>query len=100
MVIKHVGVWSVAKVSFGLYALLGLIIGLIIAGVSALAGAAGALAGAESDMPTWIAPVFGIGALIILPIFYGILGLIVGAVATAFYNLIARIFGGIEIDLV
>jgi hypothetical protein len=99
MVIKRVGVWSLSKLSFALYAVIGLIIGLIIAGVSALAGAAGAMAGAESGVPNWIAPIFGIGAVVILPIFYGVLGLVVGAIAGVLYNLVAKLVGGLEIDV-
>jgi hypothetical protein len=42
---------------------------------------------------------FGAGAVIALPIFYGVLGFICGAVAAWIYNLAAKGAGGIELDL-
>lgn len=41
---------------------------------------------------------FGVGAVIALPIFYGILGIVMGALSAALYNLFAGIFGGIDIE--
>jgi len=37
--------------------------------------------------------------LIILPIFYGVVGFIAGAIGAALYNLIAGMVGGIEIEV-
>jgi hypothetical protein len=39
---------------------------------------------------------FGVGWLFVMPIGYGILGFIVGIVATALYNFVAKFTGGIE----
>jgi hypothetical protein len=41
---------------------------------------------------------FGVGAIIFLPLFYGVLGLIGGALGAALYNLFAGLFGGIELE--
>jgi hypothetical protein len=41
---------------------------------------------------------FGVGAIVFLPLFYGVLGLIAGAIGAALYNLFAGIFGGIELE--
>ena len=43
--------------------------------------------------------VFGVGAIVILPIVYGILGAIFGALTAAFYNLVAGMAGGLSLDV-
>jgi hypothetical protein len=40
----------------------------------------------------------GIGALIFLPIMYGIFGFIAGVIGAFLYNVIAGVVGGIEIE--
>jgi hypothetical protein len=42
---------------------------------------------------------FGVGSIIFLPIFYGILGFIGGLITAWTYNLVARFAGGLEIEL-
>jgi hypothetical protein len=42
---------------------------------------------------------FGVGFIIFLPIFYGILGFIGGLITAWTYNLVARFAGGLEIEL-
>lgn len=44
--------------------------------------------------------IFGIGAIILLPLVYGGLGFIGGLISGWIYNLVARIAGGIQIELV
>jgi hypothetical protein len=41
---------------------------------------------------------FGAGAIILLPLFYGMLGMVMGAIGAALYNLFAGMFGGIELE--
>jgi len=93
MVLRSVGVLSVAKIMGALYAVIGLIAGLILATIGmlgvGLSGGEGALVGM----------MFGIGGLIFAPIFYGILGFIAGAIGSAVYNIVAGAVGGIELDL-
>jgi hypothetical protein len=97
MVIRKVGIGSMVKVSGVLYALLGLVIGFCFA-VFALVGF-GAAAAANDDMPAWFGSLFGIGAIIILPIMYGVMGAIGGAIMGALYNLVAGMTGGLEIEV-
>ncbi len=82
MVLKRVGVWSAAKIAGVIYASLGLLGGLMFAGISLL-GFGFASAAQNSDVPTWLGPVFGVGAIVVLPIIYGVMGLIGGAIAAA-----------------
>ena len=93
MVVKSVGVLSVGKVLGCLYALFGLIFG----GLFTLISLAGFAVGGPDAGPA--ALLFGVGAIIILPVFYGVMGFIGGIISAAFYNLVASIAGGIEIEL-
>jgi hypothetical protein len=40
----------------------------------------------------------GIGAIIVFPILYGLLGFLFGLLSAAIYNLAARIIGGVTIE--
>jgi hypothetical protein len=93
MVIKHVGVWSAARISGALYAVMGLLVGLMFAAFASLG-----VGLASEDSGAFIGMLFGIGGIVIAPILYGVLGLIGGAIGAAIYNLVAGAVGGIEID--
>ena len=98
MVIRHVGVWSVARLYGALSAAMGLLIGGIFALISLVGGAAGAF-GQGADSPAGpLAMMFGVGAIVLLPLCYGILGLCAGAIGAALYNLFAGMFGGIQLE--
>ncbi len=97
MVIRRVGIGSVVKVSGVLYALLGLVMGLCFA-LFAMVGL-GAAAASNDEVPGWLGSIFGIGAIVIFPIMYGVMGVIGGVIMAALYNLVASITGGLEIDV-
>lgn len=97
MVVKRVGVWSVARMYGALLAAMGLLFGLLIALVS-LAGASFMSQAETSGAPTWIAPVFGVGAIVVLPICYGVMGIVVGAITAVLYNIFAGIVGGVVLE--
>ncbi len=101
MIIKSVGVLSVGKVMGLLYAALGLIFGGIFSFVALLAAgaAAGGPGGPGGPGAGAFMFGFGVGAIIFLPIMYGIIGFIAGLIMAALYNLIASTLGGIEIEL-
>jgi len=42
---------------------------------------------------------FGVGAIVALPIFYGLLGFIFALIGAAVYNLVASWVGGVELDV-
>ena len=96
MVIRHIGVGSLARILGALYALWGFIFGVIVALV-ALAGA-GMSAGSDSEMPGWLGGLFGVGAIIFLPILYGVLGAIGGALTALMYNVVAGMVGGLTVE--
>ncbi len=96
MIVRRVGVLSVARIFGIVSAVFGLLGGVLMT----LVFSTGALPEAAQQDPgmAWIA---GMGALAIvaLPILYGIAGFIGGAIYAWIYNLAARFVGGIEIDL-
>ena len=96
MEIKRIGVLSAAKILGSLYAGLGLVAGLF----SACAGLAiliGLLAEAEAELAGVSSSLF-LAGLCVFPIFYGLIGAIIGAIGAVLYNLFAGIIGGIEIE--
>ena len=96
MVIRRVGIWSVGRIYGAICAAMGLLIGLCVAAFSAVGAG---IAGANSDMPAGIGAIFGVGAILFLPVFYGILGVVGGAIGAALYNLFAGMVGGVEIEV-
>jgi hypothetical protein len=97
MVIRRVGPLSVAKIAGVLYALMGLFIGGIFSLISAVMGSA--LSQQNPQMPAFAGVLFGVGAIVALPIFYGVLGFVMTLIMAALYNLVAGWVGGIEIDV-
>lgn len=93
MVLQSIGIWSCAKLMGIMYAFMGLIFG----GIFSLLSMAGVALNQQGGaaMPQLMA---GVGAVIVLPIFYGLVGLIGGAIMAAIYNFIASIIGGIEMN--
>lgn len=92
MVIKRVGVLRLAVFQAALMAAFGLFAALLILLFGAMLGSANHQAG-------MFGMVGGIAALIFLPIMYGVIGFIAGAIGGALYNLVAGVVGGIEIDV-
>lgn len=96
MVIRHIGVWSAARMYAAVSAAAGLFFGLCLAALSVVGAGLGA---PGDDAPAWLAPVFGMGAIVALPLFYGVMGLVAGAIGSAIYNVFASVVGGLEIDI-
>lgn len=94
MIVKRVGVLSVAKVYGALSGSMGLLIGLILAAASAVGFGL-----SEGDQPAWIGGMLGVGAVIFLPLFYGVMGLVMGAIGAALYNLFAGLVGGVSLEV-
>ena len=94
MRITHIGPLSLAKIAFVLYAALGLVVGGLFACAALLGASFGAAAGEEE---AWMGAVFGVGAVVVLPIFYGVMGGLVALLGAWLYNVVAGFVGGIEI---
>ena len=96
MTITRVGPLSVAKVAGILYVVIGLIAGCVLS-LAAMAGGFAASA-ADADGAGPMAALFGVGAIVILPIFYGVFGFIGTLIMAWLFNVAAGIVGGIEVD--
>ena len=97
-VIRRVGVLSVAKILATVYGCIGFIVGAFVAMISVLGGFAGLLS-EEGRAAGVVGMFFGVGAVILLPVFYACLGLILGLLVGSIYNAAARLFGGIEVEI-
>ena len=93
MVINRVGPVSFAKLAGTLYAILGLIIGALFSLVAMMGGMMMGQSGGGYGM------IFGVGAIILFPILYGVCGFLISLIGAALYNLAAGIAGGVEIDV-
>lgn len=98
--IKKLGVLSVAKMYAAIFLVMGLLIsipyGLFVIGFSLLGASAG---GSNGLAIGGGGVVVGILVMIGLPIFYGAIGFVGGAIGALLYNLFAGIVGGIEIEV-
>lgn len=95
-VVRQVGVLSLGKIGAAVYAALGLLVGFMFAIISLLGGLASlrqSAGGAAFGM------IFGVGAIIIFPIFYACVGAIVLMILGAVYNLVAGTIGGLELEV-
>jgi hypothetical protein len=99
-VIRRVGVLSVAKLQGALYALIGLILGAVFALFSLFGTALSSAMGAGSNGNSMFGAFFGVGAIILFPILYGLLGFVGGLLVAALYNLVAGMVGGVEVELI
>lgn len=98
MLIRRVGPISAAKVGGVLYAGLGLVIGACVSLIMMVLGGAAAVS-EEAPAGALVGMLFGAGAIVIMPIFYGIFGALMMLITAALYNLAAKIAGGIEIEV-
>jgi len=94
MVVTRVSPLSCAKIAGVLYAIMGLLFG----GLFSLLATIGAFASPDSGAGM-LGAVFGIGAVLIMPIFYGCIGFVMTLISAALYNAIAGMIGGVEIDV-
>ncbi|MEO7931696.1 MAG: hypothetical protein ABIT76_00910 [Chthoniobacterales bacterium] len=89
---------QLGKMLGALYGAMGLIF-VPIFGVIALAGA---FIPKQPNMPATPGAMFaglGVGLMIFMPVFYGLMGFIVGLIGATIYNLFAKWIGGIEVEV-
>lgn len=97
MVIRRIGVLSLAKISAVLHGTMGLIFGIIFALASLLGGAFGQAA-RDAAAPKIISVLFGFGAILLMPLLYAIVGFLIGVVSALVYNFVAKATGGLELE--
>lgn len=94
MRITYVGPLSIAKVAFVLYGVLGFVFGAFFAVAAVFGASMGAATGDES---AWLGAIFGVGAIVAFPLFYGGMGALTTLLMAWLYNLVAGVVGGVEI---
>ncbi len=99
MILQRIGVLSAAKITGAVYAGIGLIIGGIFSLIAMLQGM---IMGGNNDfgaMGPAFGMIFGVGAIVMAPIFYGVMGFVGGALMAFIYNLFSGFVGGVELTL-
>jgi hypothetical protein len=102
MTIRRFNVFSVAKIQGFLAFVIGLLIGVIYGFAFMIFGAAISSLAPQGDsqaMGGVGAIVIGLVIMIAVPILYGILGFIGGAIGALVYNLAAGVVGGVKFEL-
>jgi hypothetical protein len=94
MIIRRIGPMSIARLSGMLYGVMGLVLGGII---SLIALAGGFASGSEGAAQ--FGGFIGVGAVLLLPICYGLLGFVATLIAAWLYNVAAGVVGGVEVDM-
>lgn len=93
VVVKSIGAVSAMKIQGILAAFFGLIIGAFLSLFAVLGMASG-----SSELGA-LSALVGVGAIIIVPIFYGICGAIGGLIIALVYNVCAKVVGGLEVEM-
>ena len=93
MIIKRIGIGSAAKIYGVMSAAMGLLFGIILAVIYAVGGSL-----SEDASVGVFGMAMGVGAVIALPIVYGCMGLVVGALGALLYNLFAGMVGGLKVE--
>ena len=94
MVIKRIGPMSFAKVAGVVYAGIGLLIGALVSLVSI--GGSMFMPEGEAGM---LGALFGVAAIVLMPVFYGVLGFVMSYIGALIFNAAAGIAGGVEIEV-
>lgn len=93
-ILKSVGVMSVAKVMGFIYGCMGL----IFVPIFLIIGIMGSVVSQKDTPFAPFAGLFGILMAVMMPLAYGAMGFIMGAIGAALYNLIAKKVGGVELE--
>jgi len=97
--LKRIGPGSAFKVGLVTYGILGLILGILMALFSMLAGSVATMSGWGSAAGLGFMAGFGLASIIIFPLIYGVCGGVFGALGAVIYNLVAGWVGGLEVDI-
>ena len=98
-IVRRVGPGSAFKIGLVLYGIIGLLLGIVMACVSMVAGSLGSLGQSAVPGARVLGLGMGFGAIIVFPLLYGVIGGVFAAIGAAIYNLVAGWVGGLEIDI-
>jgi high-affinity nickel permease len=91
VILRKVGVLSLAKIETILMAIFGLILGLFYGIASSFVNL--------TESATSNSLVLGWWSVLVFPVLYAIIGFVAGAIGALLYNIISRWVGGVELDL-
>ena len=102
--IRRVSPIQAGKMAAAIYAGLSLVFVPVVAVIMGFGALASFAAAASSQnhvgaLPAALGVGMFIAGIVILPVFYGVIGFVVGALGALIYNLVAKWVGGIEIEL-
>jgi hypothetical protein len=99
--IRHLDIGSVTKVCFVLYAMLGVVIGIVYLVAALVLSSLMDYGDALENARLLRVAATGLGILLIplLGLLYGCLGALIGLVFAAIYNLVSKTMGGIKLSL-
>lgn len=92
-ILRKIGVFSLGKIYGVVSAVMGLIFGAIITIMSLALGSGMGNNGGAAGL------IFGVGSIIVLPIFYGIFGFIAGLIVALVFNAVSGVIGGLEVEV-
>ena len=95
MLIQRIQPMPLAKISGVLYAVLGLVAGVFFSLVSL---AIPAVQPHDHQLPGW-SLLFGVGAIVLLPLVYGVIGFVSGLIGASLYNGLSKYVGGIVVEV-
>lgn len=99
LVVRRIGVLSAGKVYGAISAAFGLLIGIFFA-LASMVGAGLGIADADAAAGgAIVGAFFGIGALVFLPLLYGVMGFVGGMLGAVLYNVFAGMVGGVSVEL-
>jgi hypothetical protein len=94
VILRKVGVLSLAKIETILMAIFGLILGLFYGILSSFVNSTEYAASATDS-----SLILGWWSVLVFPVLYAILGFVAGAIGALLYNMVSRWVGGVELDL-
>lgn len=97
MIVKSLGLFSLAKIMGIIYAFFGFIVGLFLSFFALMGAFLGSVL--EDSPEPLVGMIFGIGSVVLFPILYGVLGFVGGIITAGIYNLTAKWVGGLEVEL-
>jgi hypothetical protein len=95
MVIKRINAMSIAKVAGLIYAVIGLLIGALFS----LFAIGGSMFLPEDSSGGAFGAIFGVAAIVLVPVFYGVLGFVATFVGALIFNAASGVTGGVEIEV-
>ena len=97
--VERIGILSLGVVTGVVYAVLGLLVGLLFACVSFLGAGEMAVLMEEATGITGSAALLSVAYALCLPVLYGVAGFIAGVIVALVYNAVAATVGGVRIGL-